>query len=278
VPAKAGILIAAALSVAIGHANAARADGIGGAIGTGNTITSWVVASGGGGVAAPSETTSCGPWHPGTDVTPHAGPPNVANLRQDAAGVVWTLYFRDCGTDRQWVWVPNLNAQQLAPLARDQVTRLLPKPDATFSPDFLHRSLNPFTLVRIPTLFAVPAAQWVPVSAQAEVPGLSVTATATPTQLVFTPGEPDGASVTCAGPGLIVRTEAEFPVTPPPCSYEYHHASSIAGGTFAASLTMRWDITWTASTGEGGSLTPASTTVDIAVPVREVQAIITNGD
>jgi hypothetical protein len=199
-------------------------------------------------------------------------------MRQDASGVVWTLYFRDCGADRQWVWVPNLSPQQLAPLARDQVTRLLPKPDPMFSPDFVHRSLNPFTLVRIPTLFAVPPAQWTVVTAQAEVPGLTVTATATPKRLVFTPGEPGGAAVTCDGPGLIVRTAGEFPPTPPPCSYEYHHASSIAGGTFTASLSMQWDITWTSSTGVGGTLAPATTTVDVAVPVREVEAIITNGD
>ena len=191
--------------------------------------------------------------------------------------MVWQLYFRDCGAQRQFVWIPNLTPAQLAPLARDEVTRLLPKPDAAFSPDFLHRALNPFTLVRIPTMFAVPAAQWAPISAQAQIPGLTVTATATPARLRFTPGEPDSAAVSCVGPGLIVRTEAEYPATAPACSYEYIHASSIAGGTFAASLTIEWDITWTSSTGAGGTLAPAATTVGVAVPVREVQAIVTSG-
>jgi hypothetical protein len=210
-------------------------------------------------------------------VSPEPGPPDIGTVRQDADGVVWQLFFRDCGGQRQWVWIPNLSPQQLAPLARDQVTRLLPKPDAIFSPDFLHRTLNRFTLVRIPTLFAVPAAQWAPVSAQAQIPGLSVTATATPGRLEFMPGEPDGATVTCVGPGLIVRSADEFPANPPPCSYEYQHASSIAGGTFPATLTIEWDITWTPSTGTGGTLAPATTTVGVAVPVREVQALVTGG-
>jgi hypothetical protein len=198
-------------------------------------------------------------------------------VRQDSDGVIWTLFFRDCEGQRQWTWIPNLSPQQLASLARDQVTRLLPKPEATFSPDFLHRTVNPFTLVRIPTLFAVPAAQWAPLSAQAQIPGLTVTATATPGRLVFRPGEPDGNTVTCVGPGLIVRSAEEFPATLPPCSYQYEHASSIAGGTFAATLTIEWIITWTSSTGAGGTLVPANTTVGVAVPVREVQAIVTGG-
>ena len=125
------------------------------------------------------------------------------------------------------------------------------------------------------SMFAVPADQWTLVSAQAEIPGLSVTATARPSRLVFAPGEPDSTPVSCDGPGLIVRSEAEFPDTTPPCSYEYRHASSIAGGTFTASLSIEWDISWSSSTGAGGALPPARTTIDIAVPVREVQVIVT---
>jgi hypothetical protein len=245
----------------------------GGASGDKGSITAWVVGTGNGGITAPTGTT-CGPWTPAADIKPA---PDIGGVRQDADGVVWTLYSRDCGGQAQWAWIPNLSPQQLAALARDQVTRLLPTPNATFSPDFLHRTLNPFTLVRIPTLFAVPAAQWAPVTAQAQIPGLTVTATATPGRLAFRPGEPDSSTVTCAGPGIIVRTADEFPAAPPPCSYEYQHASSIAGGTFAASVTIEWDITWTSSTGAGGTLAPANTTVGVAVPVHEVQAIVTGG-
>jgi hypothetical protein len=115
------------------------------------------------------------------------------------------------------------------------------------------------------------------VNAQAQIPGLAVTATATPGRLVFTPGEPGGDAVTCAGPGIIVRSADQFPATSPACSYEYQHASSIAGGKFAATLTIEWDITWTSSTGAGGTLAPATTTAGVAVPVREVQAIVTGG-
>jgi hypothetical protein len=275
VSAKAGLVtaIAALIFVAPGRAWAGNS---GGASGDEGSITSWAVSTGGGGIAEPAGTT-CGPWAHGADVSPEPGPSDIGTVRQGADGVVWQLYFRDCGGQRQWVWIPNLSPQQLAPLARDQVTRLLPKPNATFSPDFLHRTLNPFTLVRIPTLFAVPAAQWAPVSAQAQIPGLTVTATATPGRLVFTPGEPDGNTVTCVGPGVIVRSADEFPDNPPACSYEYQHASTIAGGTFPATLTIEWDITWTSSTGTGGTLAPAATTVGVAVPVREVQALVTGG-
>jgi hypothetical protein len=99
------------------------------------SITSWAVSTGSGGVVALAGTTG-GPWTPGADVSAEPGPPDAGTVRQVADGVVWLLYFRDCGGQRQWVWIPNLSPQQLAPLASDQVTGLLPKPDAAFSPDF----------------------------------------------------------------------------------------------------------------------------------------------
>ena len=223
--------------------------------------------------APPAHT--CGPWSPSAGLTPGNGVVDVGTTRVDSARITWALYVRSCGDVTQYTWIPQLRPDQLAPIARDEVTKLLPRPTPAMSPDFLHRRENPFTLVRLPTYFAVPAAQWAPVTAMAQIPGLVVTATATPTSLVFDPGEPGGKPVACAGPGELLRATTDVAAASRACSYEYHHASSIAGGTFTATLTITWEITWTSSAGASGVLTAASTSSALPVPVREVQALVT---
>ena len=269
------LLVVTTILAVLLPASTAAADVDGGASGTGQSISSWAVSTGGAVVDAPPGVT-CGPWLASPALTAENGLADLGTTRVDSAGIVWSLFVRDCGAVRQYAWIPQLSSAQLAVFARDEVTKLLPRPDAVFSPDFMHRRESPFTLVGIPTYFAVPSAQWQPITATAQIPGLVVTAVATPTTLAFDAGEPGAARVTCAGPGVIPRSESDVANASGTCSYEYHHASSIAGGTFRATVTIGWSITWSASSGETGGLAAGSTSIAVGVPVREVQAIITH--
>jgi hypothetical protein len=177
---------------------------------------------------------------------------------------------RNCGGDETWIWVLRAEPRDLAAAGLDTVREKLPRPHAVFSPSVLDAP----AVVNLPQWFAVPAAQWRPVSGTAGVPGLSATVTATPRILSFDPG--DGhRQVSCRGPGPRWRPGTPEPAQPPPCSYTYRDASSVAPGgrAWPARLSIHWDVTWTATNGDGGSLASLTTTQAYAIPVREVQAV-----
>jgi hypothetical protein len=189
-----------------------------------------------------------------------------------ADGSVARLYGRQCADgDIAWVWVAPVTALQVANVARDKVKRLLPIPRAVFSP-----ALSPSSpaVVHVPLWFAVPEGQWHPVSATATVQGVAATVTATPQRLALEPGD-KGRTVGCAGPGLKWRSGMAEPDSPPPCSYEYVDASSVApnGRSWGANLSIRWQVAWVASTGESGDLEDLTTVADYAIPVSEMQGV-----
>jgi hypothetical protein len=200
------------------------------------------------------------------------GQPLAHTEREDPDGTKAVLYMRECaGLAPALVWVRQASPQELAAIAVDMVRDRLPAPQGLFSP-----KLNPDAapVVHLPLWFAVSGGQWAPVSATAAIPGLSATVTAQPTQLVFEPGD-GAAAVSCAGPGPVFRPGMAEPATPPACSYTYGDASSVApdGHGWPASLSIQWEVTWSASSGAGGSLGPLTTATGYAVPVREIQAI-----
>jgi hypothetical protein len=65
------------------------------------------------------------------------------------------------------------------------------------------------------------------------------------------------------------------PAKPPACSYTYRDASVAApgGSRWPARLSIRWQVSWTATNGAGGGLGPLTTSSTYAVPVHEIQAI-----
>ncbi|MBL7487443.1 hypothetical protein I6A60_24695 [Frankia sp. AgB1.9] len=204
------------------------------------------------------------------------GPAVQSPDRTDADGSVSRLYVRLCdGKLTTWEWFQVQNVPALQAAAEDEVRQQLPTPKPVLSPD-----PDSGLVVKVATWFAVPAAQWVAVTATAEALGLSVTVTATPDALVFDPG--DGAPpATCPGPGLTFDPVAPPPSnTPPPaCSYTYRDASTAAanGRSWAASLSVRWRVTWAVSDGETGLLDPLVTTAPFDAVVREYQAVERSG-
>ncbi|MFI1584772.1 hypothetical protein [Embleya sp. NPDC020630] len=127
-------------------------------------------------------------------------------------------------------------------------------------------------IVNVPTWLWIAPASWVPVSATAEVPGVSVTATATPQRVIWTTG--DGATVTCAGPGTAYSTRFDPASTSPDCGHTYVRSSaSQPGAAYTLSATIEWTVTW-AGAGQTGVVPGMRTTAQVATRVAEVQAVV----
>jgi hypothetical protein len=116
---------------------------------------------------------------------------------------------------------------------------------------------------------------WGPVSATATVPGVSVTATATPTSVVWSMG--DGSTVTCTDAGTPFSPGTAPTASSPDCGHTYRTSSaSQAGQAFPVSATVYWTVTW-AGAGQGGVFPDLTTTGNAAFRVAESQALNNGG-
>jgi hypothetical protein len=123
-------------------------------------------------------------------------------------------------------------------------------------------------LVNVPVWLWLDPASWGTRSATASVPGLSVTATATPASLVFSTG--DGATVACAGPGTAWSPTIDPRAASPTCGHTYSAPST--GGTFTLSATVTWHVAW-AGGGQTGVVPDLQTTAQVALAVGESQTV-----
>lgn len=128
-------------------------------------------------------------------------------------------------------------------------------------------------LVGLPTWMSLDPDSWYPQSATASVPGVSVTATATAVQAVWSMG--NGDSVVCHGPGTRWQPGRDPAAFSPDCGYRYLHSSAGAsGGAFPVTVTISWQVTW-AGAGRGGTIPGLTTTGAVQVRVAESQTVIT---
>ena len=266
-PVSARRLIVLALLVAtVMSPAAASAETSGGQV-SGNSVSSWVIGAGpGGGVRAPSGS-SCSAWDSAANLPAQVGPPDVGTVRQDDAGVIWTLYFRTCGAEVQFVWVPLLDAADIAQLAFDEMLQDLPAPAPRLSPDagvggYVH--FETWLSVDDPGV----------VTATSSIPGLSATATARVVRIDWHPG--DGALVTCAPFGALPPTPDA--TGPAPCGHTFTEPSigSVTGAAddrYHGSVDLVWVASWTATNGESGDLGETTSTTPFVYRVREVQSI-----
>lgn len=127
-------------------------------------------------------------------------------------------------------------------------------------------------LVRLPSWWWTAPASWQVQSATAAVPGISVTATATPYRAVWDAG--DGSDpVTCTGPGTAWQG-GDALASSPTCGHTYQRSSaSASGGAFTLRATIFWRITW-AGGGTTGAEPDLQTTVTAPVRVAESQTVI----
>ncbi|MEU1605542.1 hypothetical protein [Micromonospora matsumotoense] len=182
-------------------------------------------------------------------------------------------YARTCNSDGigsqgtpQWLdQPPGVDVGALALTARSRLR--LPAPGIRTNP-----AGTPFVLVRVPVWLWVDPVTWGARSASASVPGVVVTATATPVSVrwSFSDGTSD---VTCAGPGR-PWTPGTDPRAVSTCGHTYTRSSAAApGASFALRATVTWSVTWSGP-GGGGTLAPLTTTATTMVRVAQSQAIV----
>lgn len=169
------------------------------------------------------------------------------------------------------VWIANgkpkaaLTPAALAEQA-DQELRL-PAPAIELSPSGQQ-------LVNLPTWLSLGSGSWGARSASASVPGVSVTATATPRSVSWSLG--DGHAVTCAGPGTAYTASASPRGPSPTCGFTYRNSSAAqSGAMFTVNATVRWSVNW-AGAGQHGTFAGLTTTSAVRVPVAESEALNTN--
>jgi hypothetical protein len=119
-------------------------------------------------------------------------------------------------------------------------------------------------------------ADWQPQQSTVSVPGVSVTVTAEPEQLIWHPG--DGSVVVCVGPGT--PFDPAQPAQVPSCSHTYVRSSaSQLEGSYRASVTIVWRASWVAvGAVGGGDLGTVQRTTFLDVRVGEVQAVNTRAN
>ncbi|WP_424187628.1 hypothetical protein ACOBQX_07475 [Actinokineospora sp. G85] len=154
---------------------------------------------------------------------------------------------------------------ELAQMARKQLR--LPSPSI---------AANPVgdQLVNLPTWMWL-SGGWGPVSATASVPGVSVTAVATPTSVIWAMG--DGSTVTCTGAGTPYKAGADPKAPSPDCGHVYRRSSaSQPGQAYPVTATVHWTVTWSGA-GQGGTFPDMTTTGDATFRVAESQALNNGG-
>jgi hypothetical protein len=182
-----------------------------------------------------------------------------------------TLYYRACDNRvMSYHWIRDSTPQRIAESAQSKVSRLVNS--------LLLRTAPPSDkmVVTVGTWFWIPRAAWKPVSVTAWIPTqagpISVTTTATPHTITYTPG--DGRQpVTCAGPGT-PWTPRVGDRTRSTCMYTYSRAShNQRGRHFRAAMHVTWLVTWRSSLGIAGRLPNVRTGSTLNARVLELQAL-----
>lgn len=126
-------------------------------------------------------------------------------------------------------------------------------------------------LVQLPTWLWVDRATWGTRQATASVPGVSVTAVATPTSVTWSMG--DGQKVSCSGPGTPYSATAGSATASPDCGHTYRRSSAaVPGQHFVVTATVHWTVTWSGA-GAGGTFPDMTTSATASFRVAEVQAL-----
>jgi hypothetical protein len=170
------------------------------------------------------------------------------------------------------VWVPAdasaspaMTPEQVALIARKRLR--LPAPSIATSP-------SGDQLVHLPTWLWL-SDGWAPSAATASVPGVSVTAVATPNSVTWSMG--DGSTVICTGAGTPYAAGTDPKAPSPDCGHVYRRSSaSQAGQAFPVTVTLHWTVTWSGA-GQGGTFPDMTTTGSAAFRVAESQALNNGG-
>jgi hypothetical protein len=169
------------------------------------------------------------------------------------------------------MWLPAGQVADPQALGQQAVSRLrLPAPAIRTNPDSAVG-----VLVQVPVWFWVDGSTWGARRATASVPGMSVTATATPIRVVWNAGD-DTRDVVCDGPGTPWGAGTD-PQAASSCGHTYRTSSAGApGNAFTLRATVTWSVSW-AGGGQSGTVPPLTTTSSVALSVAQSQAIVGQG-
>lgn len=155
---------------------------------------------------------------------------------------------------------PAISPYRLALAARS--TLELPFPGPSTNPD---RDVQ--QLVGVDTWLWIDPADWEPVTTSVAIPGISASVTATPVRSEWDMGD-GSAVVVCDGPGTPYDTSLPESAQSTECRHLYQ-----VRGAYTATATIVYEITWSASNGEGGTLDAARRSTEFPMTVAERQAI-----
>lgn len=238
--------------------------------------------SGGGG----GRPVRCAFFEPGED---------IYGITQVEAPVEGQTYSLLCwhSDEPDWTWSPTryIPAVVYTPAVYDLLVQVLvSEAYAEVAPPFAVPFTSPARddqqLVGLPTWMWIDPAAWQPVSATAEVPGVSATVTATPVRVVWDMGEraPYGRSIAaggdpvpCDGPGQPFDP-AGGDDQETDCSYVFQWDSTGEDDSaFHAAATVEWAASYTASTGQAGDLDTITRTTEFPLTVTQRQAVVCHG-
>lgn len=168
------------------------------------------------------------------------------------------------------IWIP-AGAQRPAPPSPEQVAQIarkrlqMPRPAISASPGGTQ-------LVNLPTWLWL-SNGWMPVSATASVPGVSVTAVAKPVSVTWSMG--DGGSVICRSSGTPYTADRDPKSLSPDCGYTYRRSSAgQPAEAFPVTATVNWTVTWSGA-GQAGVFPDMTTVAAVTLRVAESQGIAT---
>lgn len=199
--------------------------------------------------------------HPLAGPRPSGGPfvLVVETCRTPSGSTVQTGEWLEQGADGQVQIRPEVLAQRA-------VDRLqLPAPQIAASPE-------EYQLVRLPTWLWLEGDSWSAQSASASVPGLTVTATATPVKATWDMG--DGSTVVCEDAGTPWTPAFDAKDASPDCGHTYERSSARApSGEYEVSVVVEWAVSWSGG-GQSGTGPGMTTTAQVSWQVAESQATV----
>ncbi|MEP7112304.1 MAG: hypothetical protein ABI862_03475, partial [Ilumatobacteraceae bacterium] len=166
----------------------------------------------------------------------------------------------------QFVYVGPHTPADVAKAAYQKVASLVPDPQVAFSPPVDKMIVNFETWLGI-----TPSP---PITATAEIPGLSATVTAEATGVEWTTGSHvagDTTTINCQPWGSTESAQNGCSWTP-----AYPSVSKVTGTTdqrYHGTVTIVWQVTWEATNGDSGALGDLRTTTPIEMTVQEIQTI-----
>lgn len=195
----------------------------------------------------------------------------------EGVDVVWQVRHCSDGTILDEIrWIIPVTPEGLASNARGRLAGILPAPSVSTSPP-----IGTAAILGVPVFVEV--TNWSGMVTESECGGgMCVTVTAAPA-LTFAPGAPGTDAFACADRGTTFVPGAGTPASqasaPGACAHAYAHRTGVEGRPefWQGEVTVRWTITWTASTGASGSLPAVVRSTSVPRAVEEVQTVVVGG-